>query len=67
VKSRGVADISGATAGAAYKARKDGAEADVAAILAKGGEGAAGWRDFFAGRSKKSDLADAFLMAYRRI
>jgi len=66
VKSRGVADISGATAGAAYKARKDGAEADVAAILAKGGEGAAGWRDFFAGRSKKSDLADAFLMAYRR-
>ena len=65
VKSRGVVDISGATAGAKYKARKDGAEADVTDLLAKGGEGAASWATFFAGRTKKSDLADAFLMAYR--
>jgi len=65
VKSRGVdyTDISGASG--EYKARKDGAEADVTALLAKGGEGAARWAEFFAGRSKKSDLADAFLMAHR--
>jgi len=66
VKSRGVVDISGATAASKYKARKDGAEADVAELLAKGGVGAASWATFFAGRSKKSDLADAFLMAYRQ-
>jgi hypothetical protein len=66
VKSRSVTDISGATAGAAYKARKDGAEADVTALLEKGGAGVAQWAKFFAGRTKKSDLADAFLMAYRQ-
>jgi hypothetical protein len=65
VKSRGVVDISGATAGANYKARKDGAEADVTAILAAGGAKASVWAKYFAGRTKKSDLADAFLMAYR--
>jgi hypothetical protein len=65
VKSRGVVDISGATAASKYKARKDGAETDVAELLAKGGVGAASWATFFAGRSKKSDLADAFLMAMR--
>jgi hypothetical protein len=65
VKSRAVdyTDISGASG--EYKARKDTAELDVSGLLAKGGEGAAGWAEFFAGRTKKSDLADAFLMAYR--
>jgi hypothetical protein len=66
VKSRGVVDISGATAGAAYKARKDGAEADVTALLAANGAKASVWAKYFAGRTKKSDLADAFLMAYRQ-
>ena len=66
VKSRAVdyTDISGASG--EYKARKDGAEADVTAILAAGGAGVARWATFFAGRAKKSDLADAFLMAYRQ-
>ena len=65
VKSRAVdyTDISGASG--EYKARKDGAEADVTAILAKGGAKASMWAKFFAGRTKKSDLADAFLMAMR--
>jgi len=65
VKSRAVdyTDISGASG--EYKARKDGAEADVTAILAAGGEKASVWAKYFAGRTKKSDLADAFLMAYR--
>jgi hypothetical protein len=66
VKSRGVTDISGASAGAAYKARKDGAEADVTALLAANGAKASVWAKYFAGRTKKSDLADAFLMAYRQ-
>jgi hypothetical protein len=66
VKSRGVTDISGATAGAAYKARKDGAEADVTALLAANGAKTSVWAKYFAGRTKKSDLADAFLMAYRQ-
>jgi hypothetical protein len=66
VKSRAVdyTDIIGASG--EYKARKDTAELDVSALLAKGGEGARRWAEFFAGRSKKSDLADAFLMAYRQ-
>jgi hypothetical protein len=65
VKSRAVdyTDISGASG--EYKARKDTAEVDVAAILAKGGAKASVWAKFFAGRTKKSDLADAFLMAMR--
>jgi len=66
VKSRAVdyTDISGASG--EYKARKDGAEVDVAALLAAGGEKASVWAKYFAGRTKKSDLADAFLMAYRQ-
>ena len=62
-KSKKVAttDLSGA--GAKYKARKDAAEVDVVAHLATIGD--ASWSSFFAGRTKKSDLADAFLMAYR--
>ena len=62
VKSKKVVttDISGASG--KYKARKDAAETEVATHLATIGEG---WPEFFAGRTKKSDLADAFLMAFR--
>jgi len=68
-KSRGVVttatDISGATAvvdeGAAYRARKKDATDEVAKYLV----GVPSWLAFFNGRSKKSDLADAFLMAHR--
>lgn len=62
VKSKKVVttDISGASG--KYKARKDAAETEVATHLVALGEG---WSEFFAGRTKKSDLADAFLMAYR--
>ena len=69
-KSRGAAaDLSGAVAtdlsgSAAYKKRKKTAEDDVRAILE--GLGNREWSDFFRTRTKKSDLADAFLMAYRR-
>lgn len=61
-----VADISGATVteGAAYRARKKTAETDVVDLLTKGGMTT--WLTFFEGRSKKSDLADALLMAIRR-
>jgi hypothetical protein len=48
----------------AYRARKTAAEDAVAGLLAAA-PSAAEWRTFFAGRSKKSDLADAFLMAHR--
>ena len=63
VKSKKVAttDISGAAG--KYKARKDAAETEVAGHLASIGD--ASWVSFFAGRTKKSDLADAFLMAFR--
>jgi hypothetical protein len=68
-KSRGVVitatDISGATAvvdeAAAYRARKKDATDEVAKHLV----GVPSWLAFFNGRSKKSDLADAFLMAHR--
>jgi len=61
-KSRGVvADLSGATA---YTQRKKTAEADVDAILERLGDTT--WLTYFRSRTKKSDLADAFLMAYRR-
>ena len=52
-------DISGA-----YAKRKKSAETDVQTILERLGNTT--WTEFFASRSKKSDLADAFLMAYRR-
>lgn len=63
VKSKKVAttDISGAAG--KYKARKDAAEVDVAYQLGLIGD--ASWITFFEGRTKKSDLADAFLMAFR--
>lgn len=69
-KSRGVAtttttDISGSSPavdeGAAYRARKKDATDEVAKYLV----GVPSWLAFFNGRSKKSDLADAFLMAHR--
>jgi hypothetical protein len=47
--------------GVAYRNRKKTAESDVAALLSSTPE----WLSFFNGRSKKSDLADAFLMAHR--
>lgn len=63
-------DLSGNTLsaeGAAYRARKKSAETDVIDILTAVGNGAAAeWLAFFTSRSKKSDLADAFLMAHRR-
>lgn len=52
--------------GAAYRARKKTAENEVVDILTKAGSSAATWLAFFQGRSKKSDLADAFLMALRK-
>jgi hypothetical protein len=51
---------------AAYRARKKTAETEVADILKRGGDRVGDWLAFFNGRSKKSDLADAFLMAMRR-
>jgi hypothetical protein len=68
-KSKGAVvaiDVSGSTVGsegAAYRARKKTAESDVVEILTKAGMTT--WLGFFEGRSKKSDLADACLMALR--
>ena len=53
-----------ATEGAAYRNRKKTAESDVLAHLVANPE-AAEWLRFFKERTKKSDLADAFLMAHR--
>jgi hypothetical protein len=55
--------LSGGEAARKYKARKDAAEVDVAYQLGQIGDAA--WINFFEGRTKKSDLADAFLMAFR--
>ena len=49
--------------GAAYRARKKTAEAEAVEVLTKAG--ASAWLAFFNGKSKKSDLADALLMALR--
>jgi hypothetical protein len=51
--------------GKAYRARKKTAEAETLAALQKM-EGTDVWCTWFEGRSKKSDLADAFLMALRK-
>jgi hypothetical protein len=63
-----VVDLSGATAtertaaeGVAYRNRKKSAETDVAALLSAKPD----WLRFFVTKAKKSDLADAFLMATR--
>ncbi len=49
--------------GKAYRARKASAEAETVRQLTEAG--ASEWLTFFNSRSKKSDLADAFLMALR--
>jgi hypothetical protein len=54
------------TDGEAYKQRKQTAESEVERLLTEHGSGVAPWLAFFKGRTKKSDLADAFLMAWRR-
>lgn len=51
--------------GKAYRARKKNAETETLAALTARGSSASEWRIWFEGRSKKSDLADAFLMALR--
>lgn len=79
VKTRGAAAPASATGGAgeatgdkevkdseAYRARKQTAESEVERLLTERGESAATWLTFFKSRTKKSDLADAFLMALRR-
>lgn len=48
--------------GQAYRARKKTAEADVLGHLTRVGSS---WLPFFQSRTKKNDLADAFLMALR--
>jgi hypothetical protein len=50
----------------AYRARKQTAESEVERLLTERGTDAAMWLSFFKSRTKKSDLADAFLMALRR-
>lgn len=50
--------------GKAYRARKKTAETETIAKLVKRGDER--WKTFFESRSKKSDLADAFLMALRQ-
>jgi len=73
-KSRGVVapvavDVSGAVVsdtaaeGAAYRARKKDATDEVIKYLTTKGDTV--WLDYFKGKTKKSDLADAFLMAHR--
>lgn len=52
--------------GEAYRARKLTAETEVERQLTERGAGAGTWLTFFKSRTKKSDLADAFLMALRR-
>jgi hypothetical protein len=56
-------DVSGVSESEAYRNRKKTAETDVIELLTKAGHTA--WLAFFNGRTKKSDLADAFLMAHR--
>ncbi len=52
--------------GKAYRARKKTAETETVAALEARGAAVATWLTMFQGRSKKSDLADAFLMALRK-
>jgi Mitochondrial resolvase Ydc2 / RNA splicing MRS1 len=65
-----ISDAEGVTEGATttaegreYRARKKTAEAETLRLLEEGGKDV--WKRFFTSRSKKSDLADAFLMAMR--
>ena len=65
----GTADLSGAAIvaedGKAYRARKASAEAETEKQLTDRGVHGEPWLAYFRGKSKKSDLADAFLMALR--
>jgi hypothetical protein len=65
----GTVDLSGAAAvaedGKAYRARKASAEAETEKQLTDRGSEGSAWLSYFRGKSKKSDLADAFLMALR--
>jgi len=60
-------DLSGAAVatdeGAAYRARKKDATDEVVKHLTAKGDTV--WLEYFKGKTKKSDLADAFLMAHR--
>lgn len=49
----------------AYRLRKQTAESEVERILTERGADVSSWLTFFKSRTKKSDLADAFLMALR--
>jgi hypothetical protein len=49
--------------GAAYRARKKTAETETTEALTRAG--ASSWLTYFQSKTKKSDLADAFLMALR--
>jgi hypothetical protein len=65
-KTAGVVDMSGAAMSAAYRARKNAAEElTMDALKSSAAIDGAKWLEFFGGRRKKSDLADAFLMALR--
>jgi len=66
VKSRGATVAADATEGEAYTARKKDAVESTLEVLGKQGELGTPWVTFLESRSKKSDLADAFLMASRR-
>ena len=65
----GTIDLSGAALvaedGKAYRERKSAAEAETVRHLTERGAAASTWLTYFQGKSKKSDLADAFLMALR--
>ncbi len=76
VKTRGVAaattapEINELKDSEAYRKRKQTAESEVERLLTERGSpstSADTWLTFFKGRTKKSDLADAFLMAWRRV
>jgi hypothetical protein len=56
-------EITGSEEGKAYRARKKTAETETETALKE--RGLDSWLTFFQSRSKKSDLADAFLMALR--
>lgn len=67
-----VIDLSGATNeittadGKAYRARKASAETETVKQLTSRGPACVKWLTYFDDKSKKSDLADAFLMALRQ-
>jgi hypothetical protein len=65
----GTIDISGVATsvedGKAYRARKAFAEEETVKKLTERGTTVGSWLTYFQGKSKKSDLADAFLMALR--